>query len=70
MEEGDGYNVRFWHDLWCGDRLLKLCYPILFSIARFKDAWVVDNLPVLYGVECCLYAPCTRLGGGDDPFLI
>jgi len=44
FEVGDGYNVRFWHDIWCGDSLLKLCYPALFNIARYKDAWVVDNL--------------------------
>jgi hypothetical protein len=50
LEVGDGYNVRFWHDLWCGDRPLKLCYPVLFSIARFKDAWVTDNLYVVNGV--------------------
>jgi len=50
LEVGDGYNVRLWHDLWCGDRLLKLCYPVLFSIARFKDAWGVDNLSLLDGV--------------------
>jgi hypothetical protein len=29
---------------------LKLCYLVLFSIARFKDAWMVDNLYVLDGV--------------------
>jgi hypothetical protein len=50
LEVGDGYNVQFWHYLWCGDRPLKLFYPILFSIARFKDAWVVDNLSMLDGV--------------------
>jgi hypothetical protein len=32
LEVGDGYNVQFWHDLWCGDRPLKLCYPALFSV--------------------------------------
>jgi hypothetical protein len=41
---GDGYTVRFWHDIWCGDSLLKLCYPALFSIALYKDAWAVDYL--------------------------
>jgi hypothetical protein len=50
LEVGDGYNIRFWHDLWCGDSPLKLCYLVLFNIARFKDAWVVDNLYVLDGV--------------------
>jgi hypothetical protein len=50
LEVGDGYNVWFWHDLWYGDSPLKLCCPILFSIARFKDTWLVDNLYVLNGV--------------------
>jgi hypothetical protein len=40
LEVGNGYHVRFWHDLWYGDRPLKLCYPVLFSLARFQDAWV------------------------------
>jgi hypothetical protein len=50
LEVGDGYHVRFWHDLWCGDRPLKLCYPVLFSLAHFQDTGVVDNLSVLDGV--------------------
>jgi len=50
LEAGDGYNVRFWHDLWCEDMPLKLCYPVSFSIARFQDAWVVDNLSLVGGV--------------------
>jgi hypothetical protein len=29
---------------------LKLCYPALYSIVRFPDAWVVDNLSVVGGV--------------------
>jgi hypothetical protein len=40
--------VSFWHDLWCGDRSLKLCS--LFSIVRNKDARVGDNLVVQNGV--------------------
>jgi len=47
LEVGDGYHVRFWHDLWCGNRPLKLCYPIVYTLARFPDACVVDNLSVV-----------------------
>jgi len=43
-------HIRFWHDLWCGDKPLKLCYPALYCIARSPDAWVVDNLSVVGGV--------------------
>jgi hypothetical protein len=50
LEVGDGYHVRFWHDSWCGDRPLKLCYPVLYALARFPDAWVIDNLSVVDGV--------------------
>jgi hypothetical protein len=41
---GVGLKVSFWHDHWCGDRPLKLYYPALFSIGRYKDMWVVDNM--------------------------
>ena len=50
FEVGDGSHIRFWHDLWCGDKPLKLCYPALYTIARSPDAWVVDNLSVVGGV--------------------
>jgi hypothetical protein len=23
FEVGDGFKIRFWHDLWCGDKALK-----------------------------------------------
>lgn len=30
---GDGTRIQFWHNLWCGDILLKDDYPVLFHIA-------------------------------------
>ncbi|WVZ69841.1 hypothetical protein U9M48_018567 [Paspalum notatum var. saurae] len=39
---GDGTQVRFWEDTWCGNQPLKLSYPSLFSIARKKGAIVAD----------------------------
>jgi hypothetical protein len=50
FEVGEGSHIRFWHDLWCGNKPLKLCYSALYSIARFPDAWVVDNWSVVGGV--------------------
>jgi len=50
FEVSDGSHIRFWHDIWCGDRPLKLYYPALYTIARSPDAWVVDNLSVVGGV--------------------
>jgi hypothetical protein len=32
FEVGEGFNVRFWHDLWCGDMTLKDAFPVLFGI--------------------------------------
>jgi hypothetical protein len=46
---GDGSHISFWHDWWCGERSLKHCYPILYSIVRNKAAMVVDNLAVHNG---------------------
>jgi hypothetical protein len=50
FEVGNGSNISFWHDWWCGDRSLKQCFPALFSIVRNKDAMVGDNLAVHNGV--------------------
>jgi hypothetical protein len=41
---GDGSKISFWHDLWCGDTVLKVAFPTLFDIARLKDVVVADNL--------------------------
>jgi len=37
------------HDLWCEDTVLKESFPVLFGIARTKDASVADNLELLGG---------------------
>jgi hypothetical protein len=33
FEVGDCTNFRFWHDLWCGDKVLKEAFPDLYGIA-------------------------------------
>jgi hypothetical protein len=50
FEVGDELHISFWHDWWCGDRSLKQCFSVLFSIVRNKDAMLVDNLVVHNGV--------------------
>ena len=42
-------RISFWHDLWCGDMVLKIAFPSLFGIACVKDASVADTWEVLGG---------------------
>jgi hypothetical protein len=44
---GDAIMTEFWHDLWCGDKVLKKTFPILFGSAHVKDASVADNMEIL-----------------------
>jgi hypothetical protein len=44
FDPGEGSRVRFWEDLWCGDRTLKDAYPDLFNMASFKGASIADNM--------------------------
>jgi hypothetical protein len=46
---GEGNWVRFWHDRWCGDTKLKDDFPVLYNIAREKDASVATNVEFLGG---------------------
>jgi hypothetical protein len=36
--------TKFWHDMWCGDTVLKEAFIVLFSIVRAKDAFVIACL--------------------------
>jgi len=47
FEVGDGARTKFWHDMWCGDTVLKEAFLVLFGIAHAKDASVADNLELL-----------------------
>jgi hypothetical protein len=44
FEVGDGSQISFWHNVWCGEQALKIPYPNLFSIARCKGSCVADHL--------------------------
>jgi len=41
---GDGSHISFWHDIWCGIKLLKHSFTELYSIARNKEASVSNYL--------------------------
>ena len=41
---GDGSSISFWTDNWCGVSPLKLQFPDLYRMARFKNALVRDML--------------------------
>jgi hypothetical protein len=41
---GNGESVRFWEDIWLGDRPLSAQYPSLFNIARHKNISVASVL--------------------------
>jgi hypothetical protein len=41
---GDGTKVLFWHDVWCGESLLKLVHLALFNTTCNKDAWVKEYM--------------------------
>ena len=47
---GDETRISFWHDLWCGDSVLKVAFPVLFGIACVKNAFVANNMEVLGGL--------------------
>jgi hypothetical protein len=44
---GDGTRIKFWHDLWCGDTVMKVAFLVLFGIARMKDTSVAANVELL-----------------------
>jgi len=46
---GNGSRIRFWDDVWCGEVPLKEAFPVLYDIARDKDALVEDHLVVVSG---------------------
>jgi hypothetical protein len=49
FEVGDRVRTKFWHDLWCGNTILKEAFPVLFGSARAKDASIADNMEILGG---------------------
>jgi hypothetical protein len=44
FDPGEGSRIRFWEDIWCGDRALKDAFPNLFTIANNKGVSIADNM--------------------------
>jgi hypothetical protein len=45
----NGSRIRFWNDVWCGEMPLKEAFPVLYDIARDKDALVATHLVLQNG---------------------
>ena len=46
-EVGNGSQILFWLDVWCGELPLKNVFPPLFTIACAKEAWVEENMAIV-----------------------
>ena len=40
FDMGKGDKVWSWQDKWCGDRLLKEVFPLLFECSRDRDEYI------------------------------
>jgi hypothetical protein len=40
FDVGIGSRVCFWHNRWCGSRILKDMFPLLFNCSRDRDALI------------------------------
>jgi hypothetical protein len=50
FDPGEGSRIRFWEDIWCGDRTLKEAFPNFFNMASFKGASIANNLERYNGI--------------------
>jgi hypothetical protein len=46
---GDGANIRFWDDVWCGGSSLKVAFSGIYNLASVKDASIAVNIDYLSG---------------------
>jgi hypothetical protein len=49
FDPGIGSKISFWEDIWCGESSLKDTFPDLFSIAKFKEVSIADNVELSNG---------------------
>ena len=41
---GNGFNIRFWDDQWCGDSPLKVLFPRVYALDGNKQCVVAQRL--------------------------
>lgn len=49
FEVGDGNQVKFWEDVWCGERSLKMEFPDVFALAVDPHARVAADFSIQGG---------------------
>jgi hypothetical protein len=49
FELRDKSKIKFWHNVWCGEKALKKAFPDLYNIACMKDASVAIHLELSSG---------------------
>jgi hypothetical protein len=71
FDPGVGSKISFWEDAWCGESPLKDTFPGLFSIARFREASIADNMERANGTIQwnIVFTRLIRLGGGHLSFV-
>lgn len=47
---GNIMKVKFWHNVWCGDRALKEVYLQVYGLARRKETSITDLLIITNGL--------------------
>ncbi|GFY81333.1 hypothetical protein Acr_01g0011420 [Actinidia rufa] len=60
---GNGRNISFWHDDWCGHMPLQDRFPKLFALATHQDATVADCW--IHSTAGGVWAPLFRRGARD-----
>ncbi len=46
FDASNGFSIRFWHDVWCGEAALQESFLDLFRLARNKEALVAQYMQV------------------------
>jgi hypothetical protein len=49
FDPGDGFKIKFWDDVWCGEASLKEAFPDIYNIASAKDASIAENMDFMGG---------------------